>query len=149
MSDDPTTRSPAASTAERSRSAALHALATEGAPKALGPYSQGIRAAGLVFTAGQLGIDPATGQMADSVREQTARALANLSAVLAAGGSSLRHVVKTTVFLTDMQDFAEMNEVYAAAFGDARPARSTVAVRTLPAGGRVEVEAVGLVDPEA
>jgi 2-iminobutanoate/2-iminopropanoate deaminase len=122
-------------------------VATDRAPRAIGPYSQAVRSGKLVFTAGQLGIDPATGQLVEGgVTAQTEQALRNLSAVLEAAGSSLAQVVKTTVFLLDMGDFAEMNAAYASAFAVAPPARSTVAVRQLPAGGRVEVEAVGLVE---
>jgi 2-iminobutanoate/2-iminopropanoate deaminase len=121
----------------------MHAVATEGAPRAIGPYSQGIVTGGLVYTAGQTPLDPATGEMvAGGVPEQTARALENIRAILEAAGSGMGHVVKTTVFLTDMADFTEMNAVYAAAFGDHRPARSTVAVKALPRGARVEIEAV-------
>jgi 2-iminobutanoate/2-iminopropanoate deaminase len=120
-------------------------VATDRAPKAIGPYSQAVRTGHLVFTAGQLGIDPATGVLVDGgVAAQTAQALRNVSAVLEEAGSSLERVVKTTVFLLDMADFAEMNTVYASFFSAAPPARSTVAVRGLPAGGRVEVEAVGV-----
>ncbi|MGH7517225.1 MAG: RidA family protein [Gemmatimonadales bacterium] len=121
----------------------MREVATAGAPKAIGPYSQGIVANGLVFTAGQVALDPATTEIvAGGVQEQTARALENIRAILQAAGSGLPQVVKTTVFLTDMADFAEMNAVYAQAFGDHRPARSTVAVKALPRGARVEIEAI-------
>ena len=121
----------------------MQPVATDGAPKAIGPYSQGIVANSLVYTAGQTPLDPATGEMvAGGIPEQTARALANVRAILEAAGSGLQHVVKTTVFLTDMADFAEMNAVYADAFGTHRPARSTVAVKALPRGARVEIEAI-------
>lgn len=124
---------------------ALSPVSTEGAPRAIGPYSQGIRAGGFLFTAGQVGFDPASGELVDGgVAEQTARVLENLRAILAASGSDLSRVVKTTVFLVDMADFAAMNEVYAKAFGDHRPARSTVAVAALPRGARVEIEAVAV-----
>jgi 2-iminobutanoate/2-iminopropanoate deaminase len=120
-------------------------VATDGAPKAIGPYSQGIRVNGFVFTAGQVALDPTTGELvAGAIAEQTSRALENLSAVLTAAGSSLSQVVKTTVFLVDMADFAAMNEVYGRAFGTHRPARSTVAVAGLPRGARVEIEAIAL-----
>jgi 2-iminobutanoate/2-iminopropanoate deaminase len=122
----------------------MRVVATPGAPKAIGPYSQGIVAGGLVYTAGQTPLDPATGEMvAGGIPEQTARALENVRAILEAAGSGMHRVVKTTVFLTDMADFAEMNAVYAQAFGEHRPARSTVAVKALPRGARVEIEAVG------
>ncbi len=118
-------------------------ITTHRAPKAIGPYSQGVIANGFVFTAGQVALDPATGEVvAGDVADQTTRVMENLRAILSAAGSSFEHVVKTTVFLVDMADFAAMNEVYARAFGDHRPARSTVAVSALPKGVRVEIEAV-------
>ena len=118
-------------------------IATPDAPKAIGPYSQATVAHGFIYTAGQVALDPATTELvAGGVKEQTERALQNLAAVLAAAGSSLQRVVKTTVFLVDMADFAAMNEVYARHFGDHRPARSTVAVAGLPRGARVEIEVV-------
>ncbi|MEX1155675.1 MAG: RidA family protein [Chloroflexota bacterium] len=118
---------------------------TNAAPSAIGPYSQGMRAGGLVFTAGQVGSEPSTGVLAEGVAAQADRALRNLSAVLDAAGTSLDRVVKTTVFLTDMADFAAMNEVYARHFSAPYPARSTVAVRALPKGAAVEVEAIAMV----
>jgi 2-iminobutanoate/2-iminopropanoate deaminase len=126
---------------------AKEVIATPGAPAAIGPYSQAIRAGDLVYTAGQLGIDPATGQLAsEDVAAQTVQALNNLQAVLQAAGTSLAQAVKTTVFLADIADFAAMNAAYAPFFGDRPPARSTVAVAALPrAGGRVEIEVVALV----
>jgi 2-iminobutanoate/2-iminopropanoate deaminase len=124
-------------------------VATDGAPKAIGPYSQGIKARGFVFTAGQVALDPRTGEVVSGgISEQTGRALENLSAILIAAGTSLSQVVKTTVFLVDMADFAAMNEVYARAFGTHRPARSTVAVAALPRGARVEIEAIAEVRGE-
>ena len=118
---------------------------TPRAPRAIGPYSQATRANGLLFTAGQVGFDPATGELVDGgIAEQTRQVLANIRAILEAGGSGLGQVVKTTVFLVDMADFTEMNAVYARAFGDHRPARSTVAVAALPRGARVEIEAVAV-----
>jgi 2-iminobutanoate/2-iminopropanoate deaminase len=118
---------------------------TPRAPRAIGPYSQATRANGLLFTAGQVGFDPATGELVDGgIAEQTARVLENVRAILQAEGLELASVVKTTVFLVDMADFAEMNTVYARAFGDHRPARSTVAVAALPRGARVEIEAVAV-----
>jgi 2-iminobutanoate/2-iminopropanoate deaminase len=125
-------------------------LSTPLAPPAVGPYSQGIRAAGLVFTAGQLGLDPVTRALVPGgIAPETNRALANLAAVLAAGGASLASVLKTTVFLADMREFAAMNEVYAAWFGAEPPARSTVEVAALPLAGRVEIEAVALAIADA
>lgn len=118
---------------------------TGGAPAAIGPYSQGIRTGSLVFAAGQLGLDPASGELVQGgVAEQTDRALRNVTAVLDAAGASLERVVKTTVFLADMDDFAAMNEVYARHFSAPFPARSTVAVKTLPKGALVEVEAIAV-----
>lgn len=116
---------------------------TERAPAAIGPYSQGTIIGNLVFTAGQVALDPATSQVIEGgIEAQTARVMENVAAVLAAAGSSLSRVVKTTVFLTDMADFPAMNQAYAEAFGDHKPARATVAVAGLPLGVRVEIEAV-------
>ncbi|HMV33697.1 MAG: RidA family protein [Gemmatimonadales bacterium] len=118
-------------------------ISTEQAPKAIGPYSQATIVNGLVFTAGQIAFNPATMEIVGGgIKEQTERVLANLQAVLAAAGSDLQKVVKTTVFLVDMQDFPAMNEVYAQAFGEHKPARSTVAVAGLPRGVRVEIDVV-------
>jgi 2-iminobutanoate/2-iminopropanoate deaminase len=118
---------------------------TGGAPAAIGPYSQAIRVGELVFAAGQVGLDPASGELVQGgVAEQTERALRNVTAVLDAAGASLERVVKTTVFLADMDDFAAMNEVYARHFSAPFPARSTVAVKTLPKGALVEVEAIAV-----
>lgn len=118
---------------------------TGGAPAAIGPYSQAIRVGELVFAAGQVGLDPASGELVQGgVTEQTDRALRNVTAVLDAAGASLERVVKTTVFLADMDDFAAMNEVYARHFSAPFPARSTVAVKTLPKGALVEVEAIAV-----
>ena len=118
---------------------------TPRAPRAIGPYSQATRANGLLFTAGQVGFDPATGELVDGgIAEQTERVLQNVRAILEAEGLTLASVVKTTVFLVDMADFADMNAVYARAFGEHRPARSTVAVAALPRGARVEIEAVAV-----
>ncbi len=116
---------------------------TEHAPAAIGPYSQAAIVGDLVFTAGQVALDPASGTVIEGgIEAQTGRVLENVAAVLAAAGSSLSQVVKTTVFLTDMADFPAMNQVYAEAFGDHKPARATVAVAGLPLGVRVEIEAV-------
>ena len=124
---------------------ATKTISTQGAPRAIGPYSQGITANGFLFTAGQVGFDPASGELVDGgISEQTHRVLQNIRAILRAGGSDVEHVVKTTVFLVDMADFALMNEVYAEFFGDHRPARSTVAVASLPRGARVEIEAIAV-----
>ena len=119
---------------------------TDKAPAAIGPYSQAIVTNGLVFTAGQIALDPATGQVvAGGVAEQTERVLQNLGAVLEAAGTGWANVIKTTVFLKDMRDFPTVNEVYARRFGDARPARSTVAVSGLPRDVLVEIEAIATV----
>lgn len=121
----------------------LKTVKTDKAPAAIGPYSQGIIAGGFLFTAGQIAIDPANGQVVKGdVKAQTERALANVSEVLAAAGASWRHVVKTTVFLQDMNDFPAMNDVYGRVLGDARPARSTVQVAGLPRGVLVEIDAI-------
>lgn len=118
-------------------------VSTDRAPRAIGPYSQATVADDVVYTAGQIALDPATGEIvAGGVTEQTERVVANLRAILEAAGSGLASVVKTTVYLTDMNDFKAMNEVYARAFGDHRPARSTVAVAALPRGVRVEIDVV-------
>jgi 2-iminobutanoate/2-iminopropanoate deaminase len=119
------------------------AIQTDQAPAAIGPYSQAIVAGDFLFTAGQIPIDPGTGQVIDGdVVAQAERVLANLSAVLSAGGCAWADVVKTTVYLQDMADFPRVNEVYAKALGSARPARSTVQVSALPRGALVEIDAV-------
>jgi 2-iminobutanoate/2-iminopropanoate deaminase len=124
-------------------------VTTPGAPKAIGPYSQGIVANGFLFTAGQVALDPAKGELVPGgIAEQTARALENLRAILAAAGTDFSQVVKTTVFLVDMAEFTAMNEVYGRVFGNHRPARSTVAVAALPRGARVEIEVVATVSGE-
>lgn len=119
------------------------AVETDGAPAALGPYSQAIVAGDVVYTAGQIGLDPATGEFAaPDAPGQAERALANLAAVLEAAGLGMEDVVKTTVFLADMGDYAEVNEVYARHFEAPYPARSAVEAAELPKGARVEIEAV-------
>jgi 2-iminobutanoate/2-iminopropanoate deaminase len=121
----------------------LKIVHTDKAPAAIGPYSQGIVANGFLFTAGQIAIDPATGQVeSGNVAAQTQRVMSNLAAVLATVGASWKDVVKTTVFLHDMNEFPIVNEIYGKALGDARPARSTVQVSALPRGVLVEIEAV-------
>lgn len=117
--------------------------AASGVPRPLGPYAPAVRAGDLVYLSGQTPVDPATGELLrGTIAEQTAQVLRNLDAVLASVGGDWTHVVKTTVFLRDMADFAEMNAAYAAHLGGARPARSTVAVAGLPLDARVEIEAV-------
>jgi 2-iminobutanoate/2-iminopropanoate deaminase len=118
-------------------------VTTDKAPQAIGPYSQAIQCAGWLFTSGQVALDPGTGELLrGSFEQEVVRVLDNLAAVLTAGGSGLDRVVKTTVFLTDLNDFGAMNSVYARYFGASRPARSTVQVAALPRGARVEIEAV-------
>ena len=118
-------------------------ISTDRAPKAIGPYSQGIAASGFLFLSGQVPLDPVTGDLVQgTVREEVTRVMENLKAVLEAAGSGLDRVVRTTVFLTDLKDFAAMNEVYARYFGAHRPARSTVQVAALPKGARVEIDAI-------
>lgn len=120
-------------------------IATTKAPGAIGPYSQGINAGDLIFTSGQLPIDMATGELeiAD-IKKAAKHSLDNLKAILEEAGGSMATIVKTTVFLTDMSDFAQVNEVYATYFDDAPPARSCVAVAALPKGAKIEIEAVAL-----
>jgi len=123
----------------------MRIIATDAAPKAIGPYSQAIVNDNLVFTAGQVALDPKTGDLIGrSTAEQTEQVFANLKAVLAAAGSSLQNVVKTTVYLADMADFAQMNEVYAKHFGAHKPARSTVQAAGLPKAARVEIDVVAV-----
>jgi len=120
-------------------------IATPKAPGAIGPYSQAVKANGLLFLSGQIALDPASGQVVDGdVRAQTERVLENLKAVLEAGGSSLGKVLKTTVFLADMADFAAMNEVYGRYFAQEPPARSTVQAAGLPRAVRVEIDVIAL-----
>ena len=121
-------------------------IATDRAPQAIGPYSQAVRAGSLVFASGQIPINPATGEfVAGGIAEQTEQVLRNLSAVFEAAGLSLNQVVKTTVFLVDMDDFTVMNEVYGRFFGQQPPARATVQAARLPRDARVEIEAIAVV----
>jgi 2-iminobutanoate/2-iminopropanoate deaminase len=122
-------------------------VVTDKAPAAVGPYSQGVIAAGWVFTAGQVALDPATGEIVGAdAATQAERALRNVAAILDAAGSGLDHVVRTTVYLTDMDDFAAVNKVYATFFREPFPARACVQVSRLPVGALVEVDAVATVD---
>ncbi len=122
------------------------AVSTEGAPKAIGPYAQGVVAGGFLFTAGQTPRDPATGkQVEGDIGVQTNRVFDSLEAILKAGGCGLSDVVKATVYLTDLGDFEKMNEAYAKRFGDTRPARSTVQVAKLPGGASIEIDFVARV----
>ena len=121
-------------------------LNTEKAPAAIGPYSQAIEANGIVFLSGQLPIDPATGSFPEGgIKEQTRQSLLNVKAILEAAGLTMGNVVKTTVFMADMNDFADMNAIYAEFFAKPYPARSAVAVKTLPKGALVEIEVVAAV----
>ncbi|MBP5317931.1 MAG: RidA family protein [Paludibacteraceae bacterium] len=121
----------------------MKAISTNQAPGAIGPYSQAIEAGGFVFTSGQIPINPQTGAFAEGgIKQQTRQSLNNVKAILEAAGLSMRQVVKTTVFLADMNDFADMNSVYAEFFGEPFPARSAVAVKTLPKNALVEIEAI-------
>ena len=123
-------------------------VSTEKAPKAIGPYSQAIRTESLVFTAGQVGLDPATMELVEGgIEAQTRQVLTNLQHVLESADSGLKYVVKTTVFLQDMADFAKMNSIYAAFFSENPPARSTIQVAGLPKGALVEIECVALYNP--
>lgn len=120
-------------------------IETDGAPKPIGPYAQGVRIGSLLFTSGQIALDPRTGKLIEgNVAVQTRQVLENLKAVLQASGTSLEQVVKATVFLKDMADFAAMNKVYAEYLGEAKPVRSTVAVAELPGGALVEIDLIAL-----
>jgi 2-iminobutanoate/2-iminopropanoate deaminase len=119
-------------------------ISTSKAPAAIGPYSQAIKVGNLLYTSGQIPIDPATGNIVSGdIKEQTRQALSNIKAILEEAGLTMNNVVKTTVFLTNMEDFTEMNSIYAEFFSEPFPARSAVAVRTLPKGVLVEIEAIG------
>ena len=120
----------------------IRVISTTDAPAAIGPYSQAIAASGLLFCSGQLGMDPETLELADGLEAQVSRALQNLDGVLRAAGADPSDVVKTTVFLAAMEDFPAMNDLYARYFADNRPARSTVAVKTLPKNALFEIEAI-------
>ena len=126
---------------------ARQVILSPNAPAPVGPYSQGIRVGDLVFVAGQIPLDPATGAMPGDIAEQTRLALTNVRAVVEAAGGSLADVVKTTVFLTDLDDFGAMNAVYATFFAEQPPARACVEVARLPKGARVEVEAIAAIGP--
>lgn len=121
----------------------MKAISTSKAPGAIGPYSQAIRTGNLIFVSGQLPVDPSTGNFAEGgIKELTRQSLSNIKAILEDEGTDMAHVVKTTVFLADMGDFAEMNEVYATFFASPFPARSAVAIKTLPKNARVEIECI-------
>ena len=129
---------------KQASSSTKEAVLSQDAPKPIGPYSQGIKAGEFIFVAGQTGADPATGQVTGDIKAQTERALKNISGILSAGGSSIDKVVKTTVYLKNISDFAAMNEVYATYFKDKPPARATVGVAALPRDALVEIEVVAL-----
>ncbi|MGF1679482.1 MAG: RidA family protein [Candidatus Methylacidiphilales bacterium] len=121
-------------------------IIAEKAPAAIGPYSMAVSTGSLLFTSGQIPISPATGELVDGgIKEQAHQVLENLKAVLESGGADFSTVLKTTVFMTDLTDFAEMNAVYSSFFGTTKPARSTIQVAALPKGARVEIEAVAMV----
>ena len=120
----------------------MRAIKTEKAPAAIGPYSQAIEVGGLVFASGQLPIDPATGAFPEGIQAQTRQALTNAQEILKAAGTDMKHVVKTTVLLADIADFAAMNEVYAEFFTEPYPARSAFAVKSVPKGALVEIECI-------
>jgi 2-iminobutanoate/2-iminopropanoate deaminase len=123
-----------------------HAMATDGAPKAIGPYAQAVRAAGWLFLSGQIGLDPASGELVTGgVAAEAERVLENLRAVLAAAGLTFDHVVRTTIYLVDLGDFARVNEIYARVFTAPFPARATVGVAALPRGARIEIDAIALI----
>ena len=123
----------------------IETISTENAPGAIGPYSQAIKVENMVFCSGQIPIDPQTGEfVSDDVAEQTRQVLKNLSAVLEAAGANLNNVVKTTVFLADMNDFAAMNEIYAEFFSENKPARATVQAARLPRDARVEIDCIAI-----
>ena len=120
-------------------------IATDKAPKAIGPYSQGVKAGGLVFFSGQIPLDPATGEIAGKdIAEQTERVMENIAALLTAAGLDFRDVVKSTIYMTDLADFGVVNGIYGRSFPEAQPARSTVEVKGLPRGAGVEIEVVAL-----
>ena len=123
----------------------LEIIATQNAPQAIGPYSQAIKANGVIYTSGQIGLNP-QGILVEGIETQTRQVLNNLSEILKAGGSSLQQVFKTTVFLSNMEDFALVNAIYAEFFGEHKPARSTVAVKTLPKNALVEIECMALAE---
>ena len=121
----------------------MNAISTKKAPAAIGPYSQAIRVGNLIYTSGQIPLDPATGAFVEGgIKEQTRQALTNIKAILEEAGTSMDNVVKTTVFMANMDDFADMNAVYAEFFTEPYPARSVVAVKTLPKGALIEIEVI-------
>jgi 2-iminobutanoate/2-iminopropanoate deaminase len=125
----------------------MQLLATNDAPKGIGPYSQGLKFGNTIYTSGQIPLDPATGELAQGdFAVQTRRVFANLKAILTAGGAELRHVVKATVYVTDLANFQTLNAIYAEEFGDHQPARTTVQVAALPKGAELEIDLVAVVE---
>lgn len=122
----------------------MKALSTDKAPAALGPYSQALVQGDMVFCSGQIPVDPATGTIADTIEEQTAQSIANIKSILAENGMSISNVIKTTVFLADLNDFAAMNEVYGKHFTEPFPARSCVQVAAIPKGCKLEIECIAV-----
>ncbi|USB33744.1 RidA family protein [Paenibacillus sp. YPG26] len=121
-----------------------NAVSTTKAPGAIGPYSQGVEIGNLIYTSGQLGLDPVSGELAEGVEKQTVQALRNVQAILEEAGSGLDQVIKTTVFVKDLADFTKVNEIYSTFFTEPYPARSTVEVARLPKDGLVEIEVIAL-----
>lgn len=119
-------------------------VATQNAPQAIGPYSQAVKHNGLVYTSGQIALTPAGEMTEDDIVKQTHQVMKNVSAVLEAAGSSLKDVIKTTIFLSDMDNFVTVNEIYAEYFGDHKPARATVAVKTLPKNAMIEIDCIAV-----
>ncbi len=124
----------------------IKSVSTDSAPQAIGPYSQAVKVGDYIYTSGQIALTPEGVMVQNDIRLQTGQVMRNLKEVLEAAGSSLQNVIKTTIFLADMDDFAAVNEVYGEWFGDHRPARSTVAVKTLPKNALVEIECIALAD---
>lgn len=122
----------------------MKTVQTENAPKAVGPYSQAIIANGFVFCAGQIALDPQSGNLVEGIEKQTHQVIKNLQAVLESGESSLEHIVKTTIYIKDMNDYAKVNEIYGSYFADHKPARATVEVARLPKDALVEIEAIAI-----
>ena len=120
-------------------------ISTKNAPGAIGPYSQGIKVGNLVFTSGQIPLNPANGEMAETIEEQTKQALENVKAILEESGTCMDNVIKTTVFLTDLNDFTKMNDIYATYFTGEKPARSAIEISKLPKDAKIEIEAIATI----
>lgn len=117
-------------------------ISTKNAPAAIGPYSQGVKLGDLIFTSGQIPLNPITGEMPESIEEQTKQALENVKAILDAKGLSMDNIIKTTVFMTDLNDFTKINDIYATYFNGEKPARSAIEISKLPKGAKIEIEAI-------